>query len=326
MTNKTLLEDVILDIQSIINKKKIDFILRPLKRSDNCTLYISKKDLKIPTNNLVPESRQLIPNGRDMKLGDSITEIEYIKMLHNARNNLLDYLTDCLLPSNSNVGIESIWNEIPDSPPYVLTEDKEKVLMYNLTCKNPEFQIKLDLLPEPFIGNIKSKIYLLSLNPGYSEENIEEHKSKPFINTIKCNYLQEIKDFPFYYLNPKLKEFSGSKWWLSKLKSLIKHSSIEQISKSICCLELFPYHSKRYNHNELNLKGSNSSIEIIKKGIEENKLIIIMRSRKLWEKIIPELRQYKRLIVLKNPQNVVISENNMRSEEFKLILKEINNL
>lgn len=101
MTNKNLLEDIILDLQSIINKKKIDFVLRPLKRSDNCTIYISKKDLKITTNNLIPESRQLIPNGRHMKLDDNITEIKYIETFHNVRNNLLDYLTECLLSSNS---------------------------------------------------------------------------------------------------------------------------------------------------------------------------------------------------------------------------------
>lgn len=325
MTNKKLLEDIISDLQNILIKKNVNFVLRPLKRNDNCILYISKKDLKIPVNNIVPESRQLITNGRNMKLSDNITEMEYLKKFFNARNNLLDYLTDCLLMSNSNTDIKSTWDTIPNSPPYVLNEDKEKVLKYNLTCKNPDLQLRLDLLPEPFIGNIKSKIYILSLNPGFNDKNIEEHKNKQFIDTIKCNYLNEIKDFPFYYLNPNFKEFSGSKWWLSKLNPLIKHSSIEQVSKSICCLELFPYHSKKYNHNNIILKGLNFSIRIIKKGIEENKLIIIMRSRKLWENIIPELKQYKKLIVLKNPQNVVISEKNMESKEFKSILKEINN-
>ena len=52
-------------------------------------------------------------------------------------------------------------------------------------------------------------------------------------------------------------------------------------------------------------------IQLVRSAIQDGKLIIGMRSHKLWCESIPELADYSRLLRLRNPQNVTISPGNM---------------
>ena len=53
-----------------------------------------------------------------------------------------------------------------------------------------------------------------------------------------------------------------------------------------------------------------------------DQLVVVMRSGRLWEAAVPELRGYKRSFTLVNPWNPVLSPNNC-PDGFPSILREI---
>jgi hypothetical protein len=103
---------------------------------------------------------------------------------------------------------------------YVLDIDSEaiKKLKEKLAGK---FQLQLSLFPEPFVGNPNdAEIYFLNLNPGFSEKDI---KDMPAIKKhVFKNNQHESMEYPFYWLDPALKETGGGKWWRRILSPLLK--------------------------------------------------------------------------------------------------------
>mgnify|MGYP005862447387 FL=1 len=104
------------------------------------------------------------------------------------------------------------WKNLTDKEPYVLEEDKKFIDKFNSKAKE-DHKIDLDLLPEPFFGNEDADIVLLNLNPGIDKKDKELHKQKEYVDAIKKNLNHEPTEYPFYFLDPKLKDTSGYKWW-----------------------------------------------------------------------------------------------------------------
>lgn len=64
--------------------------------------------------------------------------------------------------------MENPWKHLPGQPPYVLPADAPAISSFNQGVSD-EHQIRLELLPEPYLGDPDAPIILLSLNPGFSE-------------------------------------------------------------------------------------------------------------------------------------------------------------
>jgi len=57
-------------------------------------------------------------------------------------------------------------------------------------------------------------------------------------------------EFRFYLLDPS-QPAPGHRWWMRKLGPLIRATPLEAVAQSVRCVELFPYHSKRFGHAKL---------------------------------------------------------------------------
>ena len=208
------------------------------------------------------------------------------------------------------------WIMLPEVKPFVLPDELNVIQAFNNRCSNKEHRLQTHIFPEPYIGNVNSPVYLLSLNPGFSQDDIIWHKKENFSNSIRKNLSHELTDYPFYFLNPKFHDSPGSNWWLQKLKSLINDSSIESVSNNIFCVELFGYHSYKYKELPKAIISSPLPSEkyatfLVKRAIERKVKIVVMRSYKKWLQKVPALRDYENCYVLNNPQNVVVSPNNL---------------
>jgi hypothetical protein len=202
------------------------------------------------------------------------------------------------------------WSEMSDSPPYILKSDSREIEVFNKKYQTTDYAIHSELIPEPYIGNLNSEIVLLNLNPGFSNENSKEHKTPYFKSILLDNLTNKNISFPFYYLNPKLSHVRGANWWTKKLKSLITIYGLENVANGLLCIEYFPYHSKKYRNVGKILESQEYSFYLVRQTIQAQKLIIIMRSRKIWEEAVPILTKYKKAFALNNPQNVYVTKNN----------------
>jgi hypothetical protein len=200
---------------------------------------------------------------------------------------------------------------------------------------NPLYKIQTDLYPEPHMGNLKdARVVLLGLNPGltlldnnedeFSCEELEWYKENPKVRSIlESNLRCELNDYPYYYLNSNLCKCSpGHKWLEARIKELrseVKLSN-KDLSQKIACIQFFPYHTAKYKHSKKYLPSQKHNFQLVLDSIEADKLIVCMRSIKLWDEALLsisdnkiKLSDYENLIQIKNPRSLYFTPNNLKN-------------
>jgi hypothetical protein len=84
--------------------------------------------------------------------------------------------------------------------------------------------------------------------------------------------------------------------------------------KSFFCVELFPYHSRKFKWSGGLLPSQQFTLELVRRAVAEGKRFIIMRQRKTWLKHVRGLG--KASTSLSSPQNVAISRKNLKQPNF----------
>ena len=69
------------------------------------------------------------------------------------------------------------WSSLPDSPPFVLADDKRAIEAFNQEAKKNAI-IQTEMLPEPFVGSLNAPVFVLLENPGAGggEEDFALHR------------------------------------------------------------------------------------------------------------------------------------------------------
>lgn len=210
------------------------------------------------------------------------------------------------------------WIKLSRKAPFALMEDKGAIGKYNRRKK----RIYLDLPPDPFIGDINSDVVLLNGNPGYEAVNYSK-KNPVFIKENRRNLLHQRLKYPFYAINPKFRDWQAYRWWVNKLGPLMEGvNGTERLSRNVCCFELIGYHSKGIPY-KLHLHSQKYTKYLVEKAIKRKAIIVIMRVKKEWCELVPDLKNYPHRCDLKSPQNVTISPNNLPQGCFEKILNKL---
>lgn len=65
------------------------------------------------------------------------------------------------------------------------------------------------------------------------------------------------------------------------------------------------------------------AFDLVEEAMSKGKIIILMRSRKLWFNAISDLEGYEQLMILHSPQNVIISPKNLGEDNFKIVTERL---
>ncbi|RKE04172.1 hypothetical protein [Marinifilum flexuosum] len=214
--------------------------------------------------------------------------------------------------------MQNPWRNLNTDVTSIHPLDMQAVDEFNSQAKE-EYQFCKTLLPDPYIGNLKANVLFLALNPGLSAEDYQTHADEQFRFLYKQNLTQVKSDYPFYYLHPEL-NCPGSKWWRSKLRWFLEVIDDKSLSKRICCLQYMPYHSVQFKQPKQKLPTQEYTKEIVKSFIERNTPIVFMRSKTKWIELVPELENYQKAFVLRNPRNPTFSPKNMEEENFNRLI------
>jgi hypothetical protein len=207
--------------------------------------------------------------------------------------------------------MENPWKHLPLHEPYVLDMDRAIIERYNANFKSEdETYIHTELLPEPFYGNPQAPVMLLSLNPSYAKD-VDARFYRQNADACRLNLKHAPQKYPFYLLNPAYKDYEGHDWWYKRLGALIKDTDHKRVTENVCCVEFFPYHSRRFGAHRLALPSSHYRHELVLQAIAEQRLIVIMRSVNHWKGAIPELKTYSNVCTLLNSQSTYVSPGNM---------------
>src|SRR5688500_16324200 len=110
------------------------------------------------------------------------------------------------------------WSALPLEPQFVLDCDRSAVFAFNeKRGRNPVHLLRLDFLPEPYIGAPEAPVVLLSNNPGYGER-AHLKLNDEFRERMRSNLLHRPSKHPFLYLDPALEEVGH--WWRIKSRVL----------------------------------------------------------------------------------------------------------
>ena len=204
------------------------------------------------------------------------------------------------------------WPSLPDSPPFVLANDKRAIEAFNQKAKKNAI-IQTDMLPEPFVGSLHAPVFVLLENPGAGggEEDFALHRQPEFQRRVRVCHQQLPSQFPHYFLNPKTKG-PGARWTEKKLKPLIEAFDVHVVASGVTFLEYFPYHSENFAHGRLILPSQTFTFDAVRAAVGRGATIIITRGRKLWEKAVPELISHSLVFETSSKQNVTISPKNCR--------------
>jgi hypothetical protein len=182
------------------------------------------------------------------------------------------------------------WKNLASDAPFVVPADKVQVERFNGLNPDDAYRLRTHLPPLPFMGRPNAPVVLLGLNPGYA----------------------------FFFLDPHYNGDAGQQWWhkrLSHLRKASKHAgafSDEHLAKELLCIQYFPYRSKSYKSMQ-RLDSQQYGFDLVQAAMDRKALIILLRSRTLWIKAVPNLENYEHLIQLSNPLNPVLSPGQLKN-------------
>jgi hypothetical protein len=220
------------------------------------------------------------------------------------------------------------WLEIPSEPPYMLERDCEELAALSAKKRS---DIEDHYIPEGWVGNLDTaQVILLMSNPGSDtpkglgsiESAAEYHKTFPYHRKrALANLREEFGERPFFSLDPALR-FTGAFRYHARAFSafLNGESDYVRLSQRIATAELFPYHTKRFVHHDVELTSTEYYIRKVARRIEQGALVICVRSFSLWKKRLLSQGLSEGLIDsiprLKSAQNSSLSAKNLGSDVF----------
>jgi hypothetical protein len=171
--------------------------------------------------------------------------------------------------------------------------------------ESPGNRFHLGLLPIPFVGDLeRATIYILLLNPGFSPDDYFGEERVPEYREALCRNLQqrlEDSTYPFYCLDPRFSWHAGFTYWhgrlrgiavqLARVRNIRYQEALAELARSICALELVPYHSAYFKLPDRVL-SSLASVRlaqafvqdfVLPKIISSEATVIVTRSARYWD-------------------------------------------
>jgi hypothetical protein len=181
----------------------------------------------------------------------------------------------------------------------------------------PDKKLHLGLLPGPYSGNLaKARIFILLLNPGLSPLDYYAEQKRSVRTAIIADIRQKKGRYPFPSLDPNFSWLGGARYWRPRLDDHVRQlqkvnggdyrKALAQLSKSICILQLVPYHSPAFGlpGRIVDQLGSTKAVrkfvhEVILPEAKQNRaLVIVTRKAKKWG-----LRKSKNVVVYQGPES-----------------------
>jgi len=213
------------------------------------------------------------------------------------------------------MNVANPWLSLPSLAPYVLPEDRLNLAAFNAKLRVGSAQ-RLDIetvIPEPFAGAVTTaRVLILQLNPGLDSKDAAAHADPQFRKALLANLRHENAQWPFYFLDPRFRDaHPGGLWWQAKTKKLAEVVPLEHLAERLAVVEWFPYKSRRYRSG-CAVRSQEYGFSLVSSAIERGALIVISRSRALWESSVPSLRSYQRQLTLASVQNIALTPNNVK--------------
>ena len=211
------------------------------------------------------------------------------------------------------------WVALPQTPPYILPQDKAALKRYGISADALGW--RLDLLPVPWIGSTaEASVVLLTLNPSLGD--VAREKSDL---DFRKAYWRNLKfKARFLWLDERFRGSDGYEYWAQLLKTPIESFGNDHLSRRIMCVQYSPYRSKTYVDSRCVIPSQLFSWAMARRAVEDGRLVVVQRSWRLWVSAVPELADYP-CIRLRNVRRPFLSEGNMSASDWARFVSALSN-
>lgn len=203
---------------------------------------------------------------------------------------------------------------------FVLKAEQNAIQEFNETVSET-YKIHTEIMPSPYMGNVETApIVLLTLNPGFDKKEVEKGFHGKYNHWLEKELVHEHinPELPLFNLDESYRE--DSSYWFNKLKPLHQRYGIKAVADKVCKIQYFPYTSQKFRKISSRLLSKEIGLEylpsqlynfwLVEKAIERNAVIILTRSKDLWFKAVPALKNYQNIYFTNSSQNITISPKN----------------
>jgi hypothetical protein len=187
------------------------------------------------------------------------------------------------------------WVTLAAEPPFVLESDQEGVAAFNARIQ-PEQRLHTELLPEPFVGNLKSaRELLLNMNPAYDPKELAFHRDPNFVSVARANLKQRALEYPFYFLDPSGRS-PGHIYWSQHLRALTEACGGPlSVARKVAVVEWCPYHSLGMSRTgaPLQVPSQAFSFDIVERALRRGTVVIMIRAVEWWKAKLFTLPDHK---------------------------------
>jgi len=206
------------------------------------------------------------------------------------------------------------WSDFSPSERNVLEVDKKAVEAHNdRRTADSATRFELNLMPEPYFGRPDAPVVLLALNPGVHPCDHVVHRQPWFVARAAGSLTHSLAQHePFLHLGADHADTPGGRWWRRITGPLLADDlTIENIARGVLCLQLYPYHSKKFAGPARPLPSFIYTAALLNDAIDRCAMVVVMRSGRRWREAVPRLNGYPHRICVANPLNPTLSPANL---------------
>lgn len=175
---------------------------------------------------------------------------------------------------------ENPWLGLQEADELVLGPDRAAVEQHNRSVDG-RYRLRVELVPEPFIGCPRPKAIILNANPGFSAEDRDAHCDPAFRAAAFGNLRHEPSAWPFYLLDPRFEETPGGRWWRQRLRALSRVGGVswETIANGLLVLEALPYHSIKFRQPKTELPSHQYTVALLQAALARKVPVLHVRGQ-----------------------------------------------
>lgn len=217
------------------------------------------------------------------------------------------------------------WVDLNEGPEYVLDCDRPYAEAFNRLEQRAQFQLALDLVPIPFMGDKQAPLVLLALNPSFEpERRSSESGTAPRGRALLRTIRDECANPVHVGLCDEFSDSYGSRWWRRCFNGVRKAGiPFAELAERVLTVEFHGYRSRESRAIPVTLPSQLYGFHLVREAISRRAVVVVARGRRYWEVAVPELHGYERRVDLRNPRSTTVSIANCGEEGFARVLSSL---
>lgn len=205
------------------------------------------------------------------------------------------------------------WARLPTKPPFVLPEDFEGAVPFQLHLRPPA----------PWTGRIRSaRVVLLMRNPGHRAVDYRDSNQPEVQRLLRANLSG---DEPFIWHRPQWIESGPGSYWGPILGNLTRDVGADRVAAGFAVAQTIPYSSTYEIKPTGRIPSSSYTARLVEAAQRRGAILIIGRARREWASLLaPQTLDGPNVFELGTPRGKpFIRESRIGADLYRIVVAKL---